>query len=142
MLTNGSRKLFPRLLGSVGALLITAATGAAVFAHDSNRDNVVYISNGPIRRFVKEGARQVLGLPYAAPPVGDLRWRPPQESANWRAVRDATKFGAACAQSLRTPAFAYPSNAEDCLFLNVYAPLDNRKKRPVMVWLPGGGHTT
>lgn len=137
-----SRKSLLPLLGLAGALLVTPAISASVSAGNSGGANTVYISSGPIRGFVKEGAREFLGLPYAAPPVGDLRWRPPQEPKKWRSVRDATKFGAACAQSLRLPAFSYPSNTEDCLYLNVYTPKEVRKKLPVMVWLPGGGHTT
>jgi para-nitrobenzyl esterase len=71
------------------------------------------------------------GIPYAAPPVGDLRWRPPKAPASWKGVRDATKPGATC--------FA----AEDCLFLNVYRPADAKpgQKLPVMVWIHGGSFT-
>jgi para-nitrobenzyl esterase len=84
-----------------------------------------------------------LGLPYAAPPTGDLRWKAPQPVAKWKGERDATKFGAHCAQN---PVFAdmiFQDNgsSEDCLYLNVYAPAtaDSKAKLPVMFWIHGGG---
>jgi para-nitrobenzyl esterase len=67
------------------------------------------------------GVGQFLGIPYAAPPVGELRWKPPQEAAAWSAPLQATKFGHTCAQPQRG-VFASPSNDEDCLFLNIYTP--------------------
>ncbi|XP_078603166.1 phenmedipham hydrolase-like [Branchiostoma floridae x Branchiostoma japonicum] len=74
------------------------------------------------------------GIPYAAPPVGDLRWRPPQDPVGWTGVRDAAQFGARCPQVVETPfppgsplyelsgPFRSNSSSEDCLFLNVYTP--------------------
>jgi para-nitrobenzyl esterase len=73
------------------------------------------------------------GIPYAAPPVGPLRWRAPQAPAAWNGVREATSFGPACMQ----PGAAY-TKSEDCLTLNVWAPRDAHS-RPVMVWFHGGG---
>src|SRR5262245_66538895 len=63
------------------------------------------------------------GIPYAKPPVGDLRWQPPQRAQRWKGFRDATAFAPHCAQ-LDTP-FGTASNSEDCLYLNVYAPKRN-----------------
>jgi len=85
-----------------------------------------------------------LGIPYAAPPVGNLRWRAPEPAARWKGVRDATKFGAGCAQSnvYGDMSFHATDFSEDCLFLNVYAP-DNSVRAhnlPVMVWIHGGGY--
>jgi para-nitrobenzyl esterase len=81
------------------------------------------------------------GIPYAAAPVGDLRWRPPLEPERWHGVRDATSFGAHCPQ-VATP-FGTPSATEDCLFLNVFTPLNTNAGRPhllpVMFWIHGGG---
>src|SRR5579863_1751785 len=84
-----------------------------------------------------------LGLPYAAPPVGDLRWKAPQPPAKWAGERDASKYGAHCAQN---PVFADMIfqdgvDSEDCLFLNVYAHADAtaKSKLPVMFWIHGGG---
>lgn len=89
--------------------------------------------------------RAFLGLPYAAPPVGDLRWRPPQPPAKWMGVRDATNYGAHCVQ-ITLPNddtnFQDSGPSEDCLFLNVYTPANanDRSKLPVMFWIHGGGY--
>jgi para-nitrobenzyl esterase len=84
-----------------------------------------------------------LGLPYAAPPVGDLRWKAPQPPAPWKGVRDATNFGARCEQwhIWNDYIFLDHGPSEDCLFLNVYAPASatQASKLPVMVWIHGGG---
>jgi para-nitrobenzyl esterase len=84
-----------------------------------------------------------LGLPYAAPPVGELRWKAPQPPLAWKGVRDATKFGARCEQwhIWNDYLFLDSGPSEDCLFLNVYAPASAKRtsKLPVMVWIHGGG---
>ena len=86
-----------------------------------------------------------LGLPYAAPPVGDLRWKAPEPAAKWKGTRDATKFGAHCAQGrvFDDMIFQDAAPSEDCLFLNVYAPADAtaKSKLPVMFWIHGGGYS-
>jgi para-nitrobenzyl esterase len=75
------------------------------------------------------------GIPYAAPPTGDLRWKPPQPPRPWEGVRQATEFGAACMQIVN-----YPKIDEDCLTLNIWTPARDTKARlPVMVWIHGGG---
>jgi para-nitrobenzyl esterase len=80
------------------------------------------------------------GIPFAAPPVGDLRWKPPQPAASWDGVRDCTKFGPAPMgyYSSSFPSFSNPPN-EDCLYLNVWTPAKTTgDKLPVMVWIYGG----
>ncbi|XP_066286010.1 fatty acyl-CoA hydrolase precursor, medium chain-like isoform X2 [Branchiostoma lanceolatum] len=93
------------------------------------------------------------GIPYAAPPVGDLRWRPPQDPRSWTGVRDVTEFGSRCPQfefPLPDPLphpiydevlpFRSNSSSEDCLFLNVFTPnVSATANLPVMVWIHGGG---
>ena len=83
---------------------------------------------GRMRRALIEGAvaggvTAYLGMPFAAPPVGDLRWRPPQPVAHWEGVRQATAFAPACLQTgVSMPGEAPPRTSEDCLYLNVWAP--------------------
>jgi para-nitrobenzyl esterase len=79
---------------------------------------------------------------YAAPPVGELRWRPPVAAQPWKGVRLAAQFGAACAQVTTLGVFAGPANDnEDCLTLNVFTPhVEASGKLPVIVWIHGGGN--
>jgi para-nitrobenzyl esterase len=96
------------------------------------------------------GVRVFKGVPFAAPPVGPLRWRPPAPVPHWDTVRSADRFSAVCPQPPRTgnAALAGTSQrlgaaAEDCLYLNIWtAAKSSGEKRPVMVWFPGGGFTT
>ena len=120
---------------SVLSLAVLSATPAALAQSSAD---VVMTGAGQVKGATADGMRKYLGIPYAAPPVGELRWRPPQAPASWSGVRDATKFAAHCAQ-LNRGVFAAPSNTEDCLYLNVFAPTANGEKRPVMVWFYGGG---
>ena len=88
--------------------------------------------------------RSFLGIPYAAPPVGDLRWKPPAPAAKWRGVRGATEFGFHCMQGkvYGDMRFNDPGGSEDCLTLNVWVPVKAASagaKLPVMVWIYGGG---
>jgi para-nitrobenzyl esterase len=91
----------------------------------------------------KNGAVDVfLGIPYAAPPVGDLRWRPPAPAEKWTGVRKATEFGARCMQGnvFGDMNFRDTGGSEDCLFLNIWVPAKmSESKLPVMVWIHGGG---
>jgi len=88
--------------------------------------------------------RAYLGLPYAAPPVGDLRWKAPEPAAKWSGKRDATKYAAHCAQGRVFDDMIFQDNgaSEDCLYLNVYAPATSsaKSKLPVMFWIHGGGY--
>jgi para-nitrobenzyl esterase len=87
-------------------------------------------------------ARDFLGIPYAAPPVGPLRWKPPQPAAKWQGVRKASSFGSRCFQQehFDDMVFRDPGESEDCLTLNVWIPAAKPKgKLPVMVWIFGGG---
>ncbi len=87
------------------------------------------------------------GVPFAAPPVGPLRWREPQPVAAWNGVRDASKFGPSCMQRVHGDALPWTREflvqnevSEDCLYLNVWTPqLGAGAKLPVVVFIPGGG---
>jgi len=89
-----------------------------------------------------DGKLQVFkGIPYALPPIGEMRWKPPLPMKKWKGTREATQFGAACIQARGKPDSIYfwtlPKTSEDCLFLNVWAPA-NVKKAPVFFWIHGG----
>lgn len=94
-------------------------------------------ANGIVVGDAADGVSSFKGIPFAAPPVGDLRWKAPQLAANWTGERAATESGASCSQNARLGAEAKVS--EDCLYLNVYAPKD-AKNTPVMVWIHGGSN--
>jgi len=86
-----------------------------------------------------------LGLLYAAPPVGGLRWKAPETSAKWKDVRDATHYGARCIQVPSDDMIFQDSGpSEDCLYLNVFAPAEAKagSKLPVMFWIHGGGYSS
>ncbi len=90
----------------------------------------------------REGAvNAFLGIPYAAPPIGDLRWKRPIPAGKWTGVRNATSFGARCMQGriYEDMVFRDSGPSEDCLTLNVWAPAEAARKLPVMVWIYGGG---
>ncbi|HEX8757559.1 MAG TPA: carboxylesterase family protein [Steroidobacteraceae bacterium] len=115
---------------------------AAVAAPSAERP-VVTIAQGMLMgRVDAQGVRSFEGIPYAEPPVGDLRWKPPVAATGWKGVRDASRFGANCIQP-RWPAKSIYNDgisnfSEDCLFLNVWAPA-HTADAPVIVWIYGGG---
>lgn len=121
------------ILASVAGLSALSCGAAAATAPQ------VQIDSGALSGRLEQGIAVFKGLPYAAPPVGELRWRPPVAPAPWQGVRDAGAFGPACPQDPPRHA-ARPPMAEDCLTLNVYTPdLAPGAKLPVMVWIHGGG---
>ena len=99
----------------------------------------VKLEGGLLQGTVEDGLRVYRGIPYAAPPIGDLRWRPPQPAPKWEGVRAADQFGRACIQTNAAIA-KLPAPTEDCLYLNVWAPAKSAgDKLPVLVWIHGGG---
>ncbi|HYF19543.1 MAG TPA: carboxylesterase family protein, partial [Ramlibacter sp.] len=100
---------------------------------------VIATSLGRLRGRTTATGFAFLGIPYAAPPVGPLRWRPPQPAPCWEGTRDALAFGPDFPQA-PNPRFRGPRHDEDCLYANVWSPtLDGAAKLPVMVWVHGGG---
>lgn len=138
---------FIRTARLLAALLLGAGLGSGTaLAEDlfanlrAGKPDVVRIEHGAVRGYQTGGVSSFLGIPFAAPPVGELRWRPPAPAASWEGVRDAGSFGNSCVQVHTFGDFAEKSTAEDCLYLNVFAPASGRERlRPVMVWLHGGG---
>jgi len=125
---------FPTLLAATLALaapLTFAAPGGPVLAIDS----------GKVEGRINDGVASWKGIPFATPPVGNLRWRAPAPAKPWAGVRQATAYAADCMQ-LPFPSDAAPlgtTPSEDCLYLNVWKPADAQGKLPVIVWIYGGG---
>jgi para-nitrobenzyl esterase len=113
---------------------------------DDARAVTVLTRSGPVVGASAAAGTAFLGIPYAAPPLGDLRWKPPQPVTPWSAPRDARKLGSACTQAVGMNAGAgegggLPFGDEDCLYLNVYTPAAAPAagvRWPVMTYLPGG----
>jgi para-nitrobenzyl esterase len=122
--------------------LALVGAGYAQDAHDSSATTVT-LASGTLRgmRFDNERTGVAfLGVPYAAPPLGELRWKPPEPVARWAGMRDATQFGPACPQ-LPEPWLTYPHWREDCLFLNVWTKqMSSQHKQPVIVFFHGGSN--
>jgi para-nitrobenzyl esterase len=120
---------------SAGLSLVSSGSAAAQLT--------VRTANGSLRGAVSEGAREFLGVPFAQPPVYDLRFAPPQPAQPWSGVRDATRQAPACIQFQPSGVRNNQATSEDCLYLDVYTPADARPgdKLPVVFWMHGGGNT-
>lgn len=144
---GAERETGVRIVSRVTRILVgTLAAVSASFAQQTTP--VVRVDGGQLQGVIEDGVVSFKGIPFAAPPVGDLRWRPPQPVKPWSGVRQAAEFGANCMQGRFGPpqadgANAPPAPSEDCLFLNVWRPANAAAgaKTPVMVWIHGGGFT-
>ncbi|RIA46983.1 carboxylesterase type B [Hephaestia caeni] len=134
-----------RATGGLLAGAVLVAAGAFVPMAVAGDRPVVHAPAGTVSGETRGGIRVFKGLPYARPPVGDARWKPPAPPAPWQGVRDARSFGPACVQPKSRPgsiyAEDYPAMSEDCLTLNVWAP-EHANAAPVFVWIHGGSLVT
>ena len=127
----------PRILSIVVFLFLT-------FAGSTAAQDQVKTANGMIAGTfdANSGVRSFRGIPFAAPPVGDLRWQAPQPVKDWKGVRQTNQFGARCMQNPVFGDMGFRANgmSEDCLYLNVWTPAKSGKERlPVLVYFYGGG---
>ena len=132
------RAMHARLCG-FGAIVLLAAAWVSVPVF--GQDAPIAIESGKVSGTTTGGIAVFKGIPYSAPPVGPLRWQPPQPVPPWSGVLAATTFGGPCMQPRAPgPPTDLSRMGEDCLTLNVWAPPRRVQERlPVMVWIPGGG---
>jgi para-nitrobenzyl esterase len=120
----------------VCAALLAACVHAPIGRVSDGDPTVVRVRDGLLRGASSAGAIAWKNIPYAAPPIGDLRWKPPAAPATWRGVRDATGFGYVCLQPDQN---GTPVGSEDCLTLNVWAPAERpAQPLPVLLFIHGG----
>src|SRR5260221_7042432 len=103
---------------------------------------IVETKEGPVQGIISNGVNEFLGIPYAQPPIGSLRWQPPRDPEPWTNTRVAWEFAPICALTTTLGAFSGPpNNNEDCLYLNVFTlDLNPSARLPVIVWIHGGGN--
>lgn len=158
MILTGTDGKLPPAAYLVGSILLLLAFGACAQTPPHNTtpsvggppiqsdDTVVTIEGGRIEGAVSRKVLFFKGVPFAAPPIGNRRWRAPQPVIPWTGVRKATTFGHDCMQVIETNAAVTPASSpsEDCLVLNVWRPTDVKpgERLPVLVWIHGGAYVT
>jgi para-nitrobenzyl esterase len=129
----------------VAVVLLAAACGGRGTDAGAPGLDQVAVDGGRVSGRSQDGLHVFLGVPYAAPPVKDLRWRPPAAVVPWEGVRSCTAYGPSCPQPApwESGPLSVGATSEDCLYLNVWTPARNAAERlPVMVWFHGGGFTS
>jgi carboxylesterase type B len=145
---------YPFLLLCIVSILPTSLCGSL---KDDSNGLVVRTTSGEVHGFINKTTplvRQFLGVPYAEPPVGDLRFAPPQNKAKGGVIK-ATEFGPSCMQQFGNSSTIYTAQvpqflinggqSEDCLYLHIWAPVLKKhspKNLPVLLYIPGGGFTS
>jgi para-nitrobenzyl esterase len=130
---------------STGVMAQTLAAWTLLFAAPSlaqiQQGTLITVADGQVQGHLNGTTREFLGIPYAAPPVGSLRWRPPAPVTPWGGVLDAASFSGSCPQTAAL--IGVPSENEDCLYLNVWTPDPApAEPLPVMVWIHGGANVS
>ena len=127
-----------RVLPFAAAAAVVSLAAHPAFA----QSRIVQTQYGQVQGIVVNGVSEYLGIPYASPPVGALRWAAPTPPHNFNGVRQTTQFSSSCPQPVSQ--FGRPSTNEDCLYLNVYVPpgTNASSKLPVMTWIHGGAFIT
>ena len=130
------------LIAAAACTTATATPGASKSASENDGTRpVVTTADGAVRGKAVAAGDEFLGIPYAAPPVGALRWQPPRPPASWPGTRAATSYAPHCPQP--SSSFGRASTSEDCLYLNVFTPAGAQGRHlPVMVWVHGGSLRT
>ena len=122
-------------------LVLSVLAPLLLLSCQSGRLEIVNVEGGLVEGSVEDGIHVFKGIPFAAPPVGDLRWKAPLPVLPWEGVRKADTFAPACPQP-SNPASGMETS-EDCLYLNVWTPAQaSGEKFPVMVWIYGGGFSS
>src|SRR5215469_8297894 len=137
------------VVANLSALPLYSLTGAptVIAAQDSSDAPLVETTEGQVRG-VRDGNIAIFrGIPFAAAPVGPLRWKPAAPPVKWKGIRDASRFGPMCPQnasrlSLVMGDYSYPMAEDNCLTLNIWSPSLKNPDAPVMVWIHGGGGTS
>lgn len=119
------------------AVLASGCTGTPA----PSDPTIAVVETGQLKALQAKGVLAFKGVPFAAPPVGAMRWKAPARATKWDGVRDATQYGAICMQKMPNPdnGIGQYAASEDCLTLNVFTQELGGAKRPVMVWIHGGG---
>ena len=125
-----------QFLGGCGALALAACNPTVI-----KPTPIVKTHSGSVQGDVVQGVHRFLGIPYAAPPFGQYRFRSPAEPASWQGVFPATQYGPICPQTGGIQ-LGLPDEGEDCLNLNVWTPDPGNRSLPVMVWAHGGGQVS